>query len=170
MLSLAERLRRHERQKARLLEREQALQLIERKERARRFRTAGELVEKVGLLNLEPAALYGALLQLAASAKDEAAVSRWTAAGNARIAHEEAEAAKERRPIVITIPGPITRQIAGAMNGAGFRRNKTKANHWEGWCVPEHAVELAATFGGQMQLIGGDPPPAAQPALPEAAE
>jgi hypothetical protein len=62
--SLAERLRAHEQQKARLAEQEAKLKDDERKARTRRLIQAGGLIEKAGLLELEPNALYGALLSL----------------------------------------------------------------------------------------------------------
>jgi DNA invertase Pin-like site-specific DNA recombinase len=52
--SLAERLRAHEQQKARLAEQEAKLKDDERKARTRRLIQAGGLIEKAGLLELEP--------------------------------------------------------------------------------------------------------------------
>jgi hypothetical protein len=52
--SLAERLRSHEQQKARLAEQEAKLKDAGRKARTRQLIEAGGLIEKVGLLDLEP--------------------------------------------------------------------------------------------------------------------
>ena len=62
--SLAERLHAHEQQKARLAEQEAKLKDAERRARTRRLIEAGGLIEKVGLLDLDTNALYGALLSL----------------------------------------------------------------------------------------------------------
>ena len=70
--SLAERLRSHEQQKARLAEAEAKLKTAERKQRTRRLIEAGGLVDKAGLLDLEPNALYGALLSLVIRSEDSA--------------------------------------------------------------------------------------------------
>ena len=56
--SLAERLRAHEQQKAKLAEQEAKLKDAERKARTRRLIEAGGLVEKACLLDLDPNALY----------------------------------------------------------------------------------------------------------------
>jgi hypothetical protein len=52
--SLAERLRAHEQQKARLAAEEAKLKADERKVRTRQLIQAGGLVDKAGLLDLEP--------------------------------------------------------------------------------------------------------------------
>jgi hypothetical protein len=81
--SLAERLRAHEQQKARLAEQEAKLKADERKARTRQLIQAGGLIDKAGLLELEPNALYGALLSLRDSAGDPEQVRngrRWGAA------------------------------------------------------------------------------------------
>ena len=62
--SLAERLRAHEQQKARLADQEAKLKDAGRKVRTRRLIEAGGLIEKTGLLDLDTNALYGALLSL----------------------------------------------------------------------------------------------------------
>ena len=74
--TLSERLRAHEQQKARLAEAEAKLKLDERKQRTRRLVEAGALVEKVGLLELDSNALYGALLSLRDGADDKAQVEK----------------------------------------------------------------------------------------------
>jgi hypothetical protein len=81
--SLAERLRAHEQQKARLAEQEAKLKDDERKARTRRLIQAGGLIEKAGLLELEPNALYGALLSLRDGAGDKDQVSKWATLGGA---------------------------------------------------------------------------------------
>ena len=79
--SLAERMTRLEQQKARLASEEAKIKNDERKARTRRLIEAGGLVEKAGLLDLQANALYGALLSLAAGAKDSARVAEWAKAG-----------------------------------------------------------------------------------------
>jgi len=79
--SLAERLRAHEQQKARLAEQEAKLKADERKARTRQLIHAGGLIDKVGLLALDPNILYGALLSLRDGAADPEQVRQWTALG-----------------------------------------------------------------------------------------
>ena len=55
--SLADRLRAHEQQKARLAEQEARIKLAERKQRTRRLVEAGALADKAGLLELDTNAL-----------------------------------------------------------------------------------------------------------------
>jgi hypothetical protein len=74
--TLSERLRAHEQQKAKLAEAEARLKLDERKQRTRRLIEAGALVEKVGLLELDSNALYGALLSLRDGAGDTGQVEQ----------------------------------------------------------------------------------------------
>ena len=61
---LAERLRAHEQQKARLAEQEAKLKTAERKARTRQLIEIGNLVDKAGLIELDSNTLYGALLSL----------------------------------------------------------------------------------------------------------
>jgi len=75
--TLAERLRAHDQQKAKLAEAEAKLKLDERKQRTRRLVEAGALADKVGLLDLDSNALYGALLSLRDGADDKAQVEKW---------------------------------------------------------------------------------------------
>ena len=82
--SLAERLRAHEQQKARLAEQEAKLKTAERKARTRRLIEAGGLVDKVGLLDLDSSTLYGALLSLARRRRRQGAAQQ---VGGARRAH-----------------------------------------------------------------------------------
>ena len=86
--SLAERLRAHEQQKARLAEQEAKLKADERKARTRQLIQAGGLIDKAGLLELEPNALYGALLSLRDGAGDPEQVRQWTALGGRAFARE----------------------------------------------------------------------------------
>jgi hypothetical protein len=75
--TLAERMRAHEQQKARLAEQEAKLKDAERRARARRLIEASGLIDKAGLLDLDANALYGALLTLRDGADDKAQVGKW---------------------------------------------------------------------------------------------
>jgi hypothetical protein len=79
--SLAERLRAHEQQKAKLAEQEAKLKQAERKAHTRRLIEAGGLVDKVGLIGLDTNALYGALLSLRDGVDDAKKVEQWTTIG-----------------------------------------------------------------------------------------
>ncbi len=84
--SLAERLRAHEQQKARLAEQEAKLKADERKARTRQLIQAGGLIDKAGLLGfLEPNALYGALLSLRDSASGSGATPPMGGVGRTRL-------------------------------------------------------------------------------------
>jgi hypothetical protein len=79
--SFADCLRAHEQQKARLAEQEAKLKADERKARTRQLIRAGGLVDKAGLLELEPNALYGALLSLKDGAANTQQIGQWAALG-----------------------------------------------------------------------------------------
>jgi hypothetical protein len=79
--SLAERRRAHEQQKARLAEQEAKLKADGRKARTRQLIQAGGLIDKADLLELDPNALYGALLSLRDGAGDPEQVRHWAVLG-----------------------------------------------------------------------------------------
>src|ERR1700712_948893 len=93
--TLAERLRAHEQSKARLAEAEAKIKLAERKQRTRRLVEAGALVEKVGLLELDSNALYGALLSLRDGAADKKQVDQWAILGGRSFAREAPPCVRE---------------------------------------------------------------------------
>jgi hypothetical protein len=102
--SLAERLRTHEQQKARLAEQEAKLRDAGRKARTRQLIEAGGLIEKVGLLGLDSAALYGALLSLRDGASDPKKIEQWTALGGRSFAREARARDEGKEPVVLTFP------------------------------------------------------------------
>ena len=101
--SLAERMRTHEQQKARLAEQEAKLKDAERRARTRRLIEAGGLIEKTGLLDLDANALYGALLSLrdGAPGRQRSGVGKWTALGGRTFAHEATPARRRSSEPVI---------------------------------------------------------------------
>ncbi len=150
--SLAERMSRLEQQKARLASEEAKIKNDERKARTRRLIEAGGLVEKAGLLELEPNALYGALLSLSAGAKDSARVAEWARAGG-HIFDREAKARDAgREPLTVTfaavLPTPFTTQL----RAAGLRWNRV-LHHWEGLADHAAVAALAAEHDGKIQRI-----------------
>ena len=94
--SLAERLRAHQQQKARLAEQEAKLRTAERRVRTRQLIEAGGLVDKAGLLGLDVNALYGALLSLRDGAGDKKQVDQWTALGGRAFSREARQREKNR--------------------------------------------------------------------------
>lgn len=150
--SLAERLRAHEQQKARLAEQEAKLKDAERKARTRRLIEAGGLVEKAGLLTLDANALYGALLSLRDGADDKNQVEKWTALGGRAFAREAKQRDEGKEAIVLTFPAPLVREATTALRGAGFRFNKV-LQHWEGLARLDEAEKLAATYGGTTRRV-----------------
>ncbi|MEI9425976.1 conjugal transfer protein TraD, partial [Mesorhizobium sp. Cs1299R1N1] len=97
--SLAERMSRLEQQKARLAEQEAKIKADERKQHVRRLIEAGTLIDKAGLLDLEPQALYGALLSLSQEARDEKQIAVWSSAGKKVLDREAKTAAAIREPL-----------------------------------------------------------------------
>jgi hypothetical protein len=138
--SLAERLRAHEQQKARLAEQEAKLKDAGRKARTRRLIEAGGLVEKTGLLDLDPNALYGALLSLREGSSDTKQIEKWAA---------------------------LAKEATATLRTAGFRFNKV-LQHWEGLARIEDAQALAKEHGGTARQVAAPLP--APAALDTAAE
>ena len=153
--SLAERLRAHEQQKARLAEAEAKLKDAGRKQRTRRLIEAGGLVDKAGLIELEANALYGALLSLRPGADDAQQVERWAALGGRAFAREARVRDAGKEALLLTFPGPLDRETAAALRAAGFRFNKILL-HWEGMARMEEAAPITAAHGGTLRRAGGD--------------
>jgi hypothetical protein len=151
-LTLSDKRLRYEQQKARLAAREAALREQERKARGRRLTSAGELVEKAGLLALETNALYGALLSLERGVADGNTVAQWAAAGNEKLGLEAADATKDREPLVIVFPEPVTRPTIQALRGAGFRYNKI-FGRYEGLSTLAEAEALASVHRGEVRRV-----------------
>jgi hypothetical protein len=167
--SLADRLRAHEQQKARLSEQEARLRADERKVRTRQLIQAGGLVDKAGLLELEPNALYGALLSLKDSAADKEQIGQWAALGGRAFAREARLAEEGKEAIVLAFPAPLDRDATTALRGAGFRFNKLM-KHWEGLARFDEASALAATHGGTARRVAVASPPSPGPVADRAAE
>jgi hypothetical protein len=167
--SLAERLRTHEQQKARLAEQEAKLKTAERKARTRRLIEAGGLVDKAGLIDLDANALYGALLSLRDGAGDKKQVEQWSALGGRAFAREARQRDEGKEPIVLTFSATLDREATTALRAAGFRFNKV-LQHWEGLARPDEAEKLAKAGGGTLQRIAVTSPPSPAPELQRAAE
>jgi hypothetical protein len=153
--SLAERMRAHEQQKARLAEQEAKLKDAERRARVRRLIEAGGLIDKAGLLDLEANALYGALLSLRDGADDKTQVGNWAALGGRTFAHEARLRDEGKEALVLTFPAPLAKEATNALRAAGFRFSKI-LRHWEGLALHEAANRLAAEHGGAVRRVGGD--------------
>jgi Conjugal transfer protein TraD len=161
--SLAERLRAHEQQKARLAETEAKLKAQSRKARTRDLIRAGGLLDKAGLLALEPNALYGALLSLSAGAGDPHQVQQWAALGGRAFAREVRLEDEGKEPLILAFPTPLTKDATAALRAAGFRFNKL-LQHWEGRACFDDAEVLAAAHGGTLRRVVPPAPPAVAPA------
>jgi hypothetical protein len=165
--SLAERLRAHEQQKARLAEQEAKLKDAGRKARTRRLIEAGGLVEKTGLLDLDPNALYGALLSLHDGSSNAKQVEQWAALGGRAFAREARVRDEGKEPIVLTFPAALAKEATATLRTAGFRFNKV-LQHWEGLARIEDARQLAKEHGGTARQVAAPLP--APAALDTAAE
>ena len=151
--SLAERVRAHEQQKAKLAEAEARLKLDERKQRTRRLIEAGAMVEKTGLLDLDSNALYGALLSLRDGADDTAQVEKWAAVGG-RTFDREAKARDEgKEPVLLTFTTPLSKDATTVLRRAGFRYSRVM-QHWEGLARFDEAGTLAKAHGGTARRVG----------------
>ena len=155
--SLAERMRAHEQQKARLAEQEAKLKDAERRARTRRLIEAGGLIDKAGLLDLDANALYGALLSLRDGADDKVQVDKWGALGGRTFAHEARLRDEGKEPVIVTFPVPLAKEATNALRAAGFRFSKIM-RHWEGLALYEAASQLAAEHGGSARRVSGDVP------------
>ena len=168
--SLAERLRAHEQQKARLLEQEAKLKDAGRKARTRRLIEAGGLIEKVGLIDLDSNALYGALLTLRDGVDDKAQVDKWAALGGRAFAREARLRDEGKEAVVLTFPTPLHRDTTNTLRQAGFRFSKVM-QHWEGLAHFADGQRLANAHGGMARRVATAPAlPAATSARPEAAD
>jgi hypothetical protein len=127
--SLAERLRAHEQQKARLAEQEAKLKADERKARTRQLIQAGGLIDKAGLLELDPNTLYGALLSLRDRAGDPEQLRQWTALGGRAFAREARQALEGKEAIVLAFPASLGRDATTALRGIGFRFKRARRRH-----------------------------------------
>ena len=150
--SLAERLRTHEQQKARLAEQEAKLKDAGRKARTRHLIEAGGLVAKTGLLDLDPNALYGALLSLRDGAADSKKVEQWTALGGRTFAREARTRDEGKEPVVLTFPAALPKDATAPLRAAGFHFNKV-LQHWEGMTRVDEAQRLAVAHGGTARRV-----------------
>ncbi len=165
--SLAERLQAHEQQKARLAEQEAKLKDAGRKVRTRRLIEAGGLVEKIGLLDLDANALYGALLSLREAAASKKQVEQWAALGGRAFSREASARGEGREPIVLTFTAALPPAVTVTLRAAGFRFNKV-LRHWEGLARLEDAESIAGKNAGTVRQMAATPP--ASPELDTAAQ
>ena len=156
--SLAERLRAHEQQKAKLAEQEAKLKDAGRKARTRRLIEAGALVEKAGMLGLDANALYGALLSLRGGVDNAQQVGQWTALGGRTFAREASARDEGKEAVVLSFPNPLAKDATAPLRAAGFRFNKV-LQHWEGLARFDEAEQLAGANGGTACRITPPPSP-----------
>lgn len=158
--TLAERQVRLEQQRARLQMEENRLREAGRKARTRRLIEAGGLVDKAGLLDVDSAVLYGALMQVAAEARNAERVEQWRVVGGRAFDRETKARAAGREPLVLTLPSPATAPLQAGLRKAGFRWSKV-LRHWEGMALYDEAAALAEEHGGAVQRVREGEPSAA---------
>ena len=134
-------------------------QADERKARTRQLIQAGGLIDKAGLLELEPNALYGALLSLRDSASDPEQLRQWAALGGRAFAREARLAEEGKEAIVLAFPAALDRDATTALRGIGFRFNKF-LQHWEGLARFDEAEALAREYGGTVRRVTNAEAPA----------
>jgi hypothetical protein len=167
--SLAERLHAHEQQKARLAEQEAKLKGAERKARTRRLIEVGGLIDKAGLLELEPNTLYGALLSLRDGAGDKDQITKWRALGGRAFARDARLRDEGKEAVVLTFPAALGKDVTAALRQAGFRFSKVM-QHWEGLARFDDAESLARTRGGTARRVAAAPSAPTLASVAEAAE
>ena len=150
--SLAERLRAHEQQKARLAEEAAKLKDAERRARTRRLIEAGGLIETAGLLDLDANAIYGALLSLRGGADDKNQIDKWSALGGRAFAREARLRDEGKEAVILTFPAALAREATTALRQAGFRFSKVM-QHWEGLARFDEAERLATAHGGTVRRV-----------------
>jgi hypothetical protein len=131
-------------------EQEAKLKADERKARTRQLIHAGGLIDKVGLLALDPNILYGALLSLRDGAADPEQVRQWTALGGRTFAREARLAEEGKEAIGLAFSAALGRDATTALRGSGFRFNKL-LQHWEGLAHFDEAETLATAHGGTVR-------------------
>ena len=151
--TLAERQARLEQQRARLQLEENRLKDSERKARTRHLIEAGGLIDKAGLLGLDSAVLYGALLGIAADAHNAERVEQWRIVGGRTFDRETKARGAGREPLVLTLPSTASALVQAQLRKAGFRWSKIM-RHWEGLALHDEAAALAAEHGGSVRRIG----------------
>jgi hypothetical protein len=150
--SLAERLRAHDQQKARLADQEAKLKDAGRKVRTRHLIEAGGLVEKTGLLGLDATTLYGALLSLRDGASDSKKVEQWAALGGRTFAREARARDDGKEAVVLRFPDVLPKDATPPLRAAGFRFNRL-LQHWEGMARFNEAEILAGAHGGTARRV-----------------
>ena len=151
--SLADRMRAHEQQKAKLAETEAKLKDAGRKQRTRRLVEAGALADKVGLLDLDSNALYGALLSLREGVDDKAQVEKWAALGGRTFAREATARDEGKEPVLLTFTVALDKDVTTTLRKAGFRYSRVM-QHWEGLSRFDEATTLAKAHGGTAHRVG----------------
>ena len=129
------------------------LKEAERKARTRRLIRVGGLVEKAGLLELEPNALYGAVLSLRDRADDAEQIREWAALGGRAFAREARAEDEAKKPVVISFPAPVARGVAAALRSAGLRFNRLR-EEWEGRADFDKAATIANDHRGTIRKVG----------------
>ena len=167
--SLADRMRAHEQQKAKLAETEAKLKDAGRKQRTRRLVEAGALADKVGLLELDSNALYGALLSLRDGVDDKAQVEKWAALGGRTFAREATARDEGKEPVLLTFTIALDKDVTTTLRKAGFRYNRVM-QHWEGLSRLDDATALAKAHGGIAHQVGDAAGPAGRAKASKAAE
>ena len=150
--SLTERLTRLEQQRNRLQQAETRIKTDERKARTRRLIEAGGLVDKAGLVELEPDTLHSAFLALNANAGDAATLERWRKAGGQAFDREAKARDAGKEPLVLTLHGPQPATVTTHLRSQGFRWSKVM-QHWEGITHHDQALALATELGGSLRRL-----------------
>jgi hypothetical protein len=150
--TLAERLERAARRKARAEQEAAKLKLMQRKERTRRLIEIGGLAAKAGIDGLSTAALYDRFLVIADEAKDRNAVLLWERTGGRHFHHEE----EDRVVAVARFGGKLPKQVSDQLRALGFHWNRLLVQ-WEGKVDFDGAKAFVEGQGGEIRLVPAKP-------------
>lgn len=150
MAALSDQTRKLSQQRARTAERHELLKVKEQAARNREIYALGGMVRKTRLPELDHAALYGALLTLAADVENPVVVAKWAKVGERKLADEQAADGVGKEPILIKFAAFPGKQCAARMKEAGLRQLKGLF-WWQGQSEPPAAEAIARDHGGTTE-------------------
>lgn len=149
-ITLAERMSRLEAQKARLARDEAKLKADLSRLRTRRWVEAGQLVARAGLLDLDQAALFGALLAVAAERSQPDRMDGWRKIGQRALDDAQQADDRKRQPLTVIFAAPLPTPFATRLKAAGLRFDKHR-HVWKGTAELDAVGALAAEHNGVVK-------------------
>jgi len=133
----------------RLKEQEAHIKSIERKTRTRKLIEVGGLIAKAGLDHLASNELYGALLEIAAKAKDAAKIKDWEEKGGKAFYHEGKQ---NGEPIIIKFTAKPDMETRNTLRKYGCKWNSLR-QEWEG--IADYLIlkPIVENIGGVIRKL-----------------